>query len=453
MAVRYNEDIPCLTLRIVASTLSLANVRAHFLIYIINIVKSISVFFKKLAFAIKRIAGLMGKIMNITDRIAATYFDKFGHTPAHISRAPGRVNLLGEHVDYNDGFVLPAAIDRATYVAFSPTNARHSTLIAADFNQQASFSAETIPTKTQADSSPLPEWALYPAGVMWTLLEEKLPISSMNAVFASDVPRGSGLSSSASVEMAFMIAWQTLGRWSLPSMQRALLGQKAENQYVGVNCGIMDQFASACGVDDKLLLLDCRSLEWKIIPLPKDVAIVIADTTVRRKLTSGEYNKRRSACEEAVRLLHQDLPNIKTLRDVSVADFNRLSEKLPVEIEKRARHVVEEIERSNQAQALLEAEDIQKFGRLMNECHVSLRDLYEVSCPELDVMVRIAQSLEGCYGARLTGAGFGGCTVNLVAWNNAEEFSRSLAIGYETETGSHPEIYITRASKGAELLS
>ncbi len=390
--------------------------------------------------------------MNLIDQITKEYQEKFGHTPAHIARAPGRVNLLGEHVDYNDGFVLPAAIDRATYVAFSPANARHSTLVAADFNQQASFSAETIPTKTQPDSSPLPEWALYPAGVMWSLVEEGLSTLSMNAVFASDVPRGSGLSSSASVEMAFMIAWQTLGRWTLPPMERALLGQKAENQYVGVNCGIMDQFASACGVDNQLLLLDCRSLEWKTIPLPKDVAIVIADTTVRRKLTSGEYNKRRNACEEAVRLLHQDLPNIKSLRDVNVEDFNSLSGKLPVEMEKRARHVVEEIERSNQAQALLEAEDIQKFGRLMNECHISLRDLYEVSCPELDAMVRVAQSLDGCYGARLTGAGFGGCTVNLVECEKAEEFSRSLAMGYENKTGSRPEIYITRASNGAELL-
>jgi galactokinase len=390
--------------------------------------------------------------MNMIDRLTETYREKFGHTPAHIARAPGRVNLLGEHVDYNDGFVLPAAIDRATYIAFSPTNAHHSTLVAADFDQQASFSSETIPSKTQADSSPLPEWALYPAGVMWTLLEEKLSVLPMNAVFSSDVPRGSGLSSSASVDMAFMIAWQTLGRWSLPAMQRALLGQKAENKYVGVNCGIMDQFASACGVENKLLLLDCRSLEWKTIPLPENISIVIADTTVRRKLTSGEYNKRRSACEEAVRLLQQDLPNIRSLRDVSVDDFNRLSGKLPVEIEKRARHVVEEIKRSNQAQALLEAEDIQKFGKLMNQCHVSLRDLYEVSCPELDVMVRVAQSLEGCYGARLTGAGFGGCTVNLVARSKANEFAHSLATAYESETGSHPEIYITRASNGAELL-
>lgn len=390
--------------------------------------------------------------MRLIDHITKIYRETFGQMPAYIARAPGRVNLLGEHVDYNDGFVLPAAIDRATYVVFSPADAPHSTLVAADFDQQASFSPDTVPTKTQADSSPLPEWGLYPAGVMWALMGEDLPIPSMNAVFASDVPRGSGLSSSASVEMAFMIAWQTLGGWTLPAMQRALLGQRAENQYVGVNCGIMDQFASACGVENKLLLLDCRSLEWKPMPLPTDVSIVIADTTVRRKLTSGEYNQRRAACEEAVRLLQFDLPHIKSLRDVGVEQFNRLAERLPHEIEKRARHVVEEIGRTNQVEALLGAGDVQSFGRLMNECHVSLRDLYEVSCRELDVMVNIAQSLDGCHGARLTGAGFGGCTVNLVAKGSAGEFSRVLAKRYEMETGLRPGIHVTRASMGAALI-
>ena len=365
--------------------------------------------------------------MNIIDQISGSYREKFGHAPAHIARAPGRVNLLGEHVDYNDGFVLPAAIDRATYVAFSPTEVPHSTLLAADFDQQASFAPETIPSKTRADSSPLPEWALYPAGVMWALLDENLPVRAMNAVYASDVPRGSGLSSSASVEMAFMIAWQTLGDWTLPPLQRALLGQLAENKYVGVNCGIMDQFASACGLENKLLLLDCRSLEWKTLSLPAEIALVIADTTVRRKLTSGEYNKRRAACEEAVRLLQQDLPGIKALRDVAVEDFNRLSAKLPQEVERRARHVVEEIRRVGRAQALLDAGDIAHFGKLMNECHVSLRDQYEVACPELNAMARIAQSLRGCYGARLTGAGFGGCTVNLVERAQSEAFVDTLS--------------------------
>jgi galactokinase len=390
--------------------------------------------------------------MEIIEHITNIFLQAFGEKPAHIARAPGRVNLLGEHVDYNDGFVLPAAIDRATYIAFSPSVSDQTTLLAADLNQQTSFSPQTISSKIQTDSSPLPEWAHYPAGVMWALLEEKLSTPAMNTVYASNVPRGSGLSSSASVEMAFITAWQTLGGWTLPAIQRALLGQKAENQYVGVNSGIMDQFASACGVENNLLLLDCRSLDWKTIPLPNNVAIVIADTMVRRKLTSGEYNKRRAACEEAVHLLQKYLPDIKSLRDVSVEDFSRFAEKLPVEVSKRARHVVEEIERTNQAEALLEVGNVQRFGELMNECHISLRDLYEVSCPELDVMVLIAQSLDGCYGARLTGAGFGGCTVNLVAREKADEFAHSLARGYESETGYQPEIYITHASNGAELL-
>src|SRR5215216_5889488 len=390
--------------------------------------------------------------MEIVDQITNLFQENFGQPPAHIASAPGRVNLLGEHVDYNDGFVLPAAIDRATYIAFSPTTSHHTTLVAADFNEQASFSPRTISTKTQTDSTPLPEWAHYPAGVMWALLEEGLSIPAMNAVYASNVPRGSGLSSSASVEMAFALAWQTLGGWTLPAMKRALLGQKAENQYVGVNSGIMDQFASACGVENKLLLLDCRSLEWKTIPLPEEVSIVIADTSVRRKLISGEYNKRRFACEEAVRLLKQDLPHIRSLRDISIQELNHFTDKLPEEVYKRARHVVEEIERSSQAEALLEAGNIQRFGELMNECHASLRDYYEVSSPELNAMVNIAQSLDGCYGARLTGAGFGGCTANLVAREKADEFARTLSIRYEAETGLHPEIYITRASNGAELL-
>ena len=391
--------------------------------------------------------------MEIIDQITKIFQETFGSAPVHIVRAPGRVNLLGEHVDYNDGFVLPAAIDRATYIAFATTEDDSSTIVAVDMDQQTSFSPQTIPSKTQVNGSPLPEWAQYPAGVMWSLNEGHLSTPAMNAVFASNVQRGSGLSSSASVEMAFALAWQTLSDWSLPSMQRALLGQKAENQYVGVNCGIMDQFASACGVENKLLLLDCRSLEWKTIPLPENVSIVIADTTVRRKLTSGEYNKRRFACEEAVRLLKEDLSNIKSLRDVSLEDFNRLAGKLPEEVSKRARHVVEEIERSKQAEALLEAGNIQHFGELMNQCHISLRDLYEVSCPELDVMVRVAQALEGCYGARLTGAGFGGCTVNLVGREQAKTFSELLAKGYQVESGYQPEIYITRASNGAELLT
>jgi galactokinase len=380
------------------------------------------------------------------------YQNRFLQAPLFVARAPGRVNLLGEHVDYNDGFVLPAAIDRATYVAFSPASTDQTTLVAADFGEEAQFTPATLPAKRQPDGSPLPEWALYPAGTAWALGEAGHSTPAMQAAFSSDIPRGSGLSSSASIEMAFGVAWSMLGVWSLPAMQLALLGQKAENRYVGVNCGIMDQFASACGEADRLLLLDCRSLEYRSLPLPENTVIVVADTTVRRKLTSGEYNNRRAACEEAVRLLSGDLPGLKSLRDVSVETFNRLSKTLPVTVEKRARHVVEEIERTCQAIPLLEQGQTREFGQLMNACHVSLRDLYEVSVPELDSMVEIAQPLPGCFGARLTGGGFGGCTVNLVASAQAEAFARMLGPEYERRTGLHPEIYICQASQGAGLV-
>jgi galactokinase len=388
----------------------------------------------------------------LLDQLETRFRKRFGQPPAHVARAPGRVNLLGEHVDYNDGFVMPAAIDRATYIAFSPSQDGASHLIAADFNEEISFTAESIQTKAQADGSPLPEWGLYPAGVMTMLLEEGRPAQPILAVFASDIPRGSGLSSSASVETAFLTVWQSMAGDPLPPMEQALLCQKAESQYVGVNCGIMDQFASVCGVENCLLLLDCRSLTWESIPVPENVAIVIADTTVRRKLTSGEYNQRRSECEQAVHLLQQHLPTIRSLRDVTPDDFNRYAASLPSLIEKRARHVVEEIERTRQARIALERGDIATFGRLMNACHASLRDLYEVSSFELDTMVQIAQTLDGCLGARLTGAGFGGCTVNLVELAGSAAFADTLKNRYQALIGLTPEIYLSRASNGASLL-
>ena len=389
--------------------------------------------------------------MHPKEIVTEAFYKKFGAYPAFIARAPGRVNLLGEHVDYNDGFVLPAAIDRATYVAFSAADSDQSTLEAVDFGETVVFSQQSLATRIQPDGQPLPDWASYPAGMIWALSEAGLSVPAMQAVFSSDVPRGSGLSSSASVEMAFGVAWQQLGGWKLSAMELARIGQRAENKYVGVNCGVMDQFASACGETDRLLYLDCRTLQWQTVPLSTAVSIVVADTTIRRKLTSGEYNKRREACEEAVRILKDDLPGITALRDVSVQAFNRLANKLPELVEKRARHIVEEIERSQQAIPLLEQANFARFGQLMNACHASLRDLYEVSCPELDIMARLAQSIPGCYGARLTGAGFGGCTVNLVIREQAEAFSETLSTQYEAESGLHPEIYICRASAGAGL--
>lgn len=389
--------------------------------------------------------------MDRLQSITAEFEKRFGEKPKHIAHAPGRVNLLGEHVDYNDGFVLPAAIDLATWIVFSPSGADISTLVAIDLLDETTFDLSGVHSKKSRDGKSLTDWTLYPAGMAWALHEKGLAIKGMKAVFSSDVPRGASLSSSASVEMTFGKAWQKLGGWSIPPMELALIGQRAENHYVGMNCGIMDQFASACGEKDRLLLLDCRSLEYRSLPLPTDVSIVIADTTVRRTLVSSAYNKRRESCEEAVRLLQQKIPTLKSLRDITVDDFEKKASLLPQETQMRARHVVYEIERTSQAIPLLEKGDVASFGKLMNECHASLRDLYAVSGPELDLMARLAQPIDGCYGARQTGGGFAGCTVNLVEKEKTEDFSRILSSQYEKQTGLHPAVYICTASDGAAV--
>jgi galactokinase len=288
--------------------------------------------------------------------------------------------------------------------------------------------------------------------VAWALGERGLRVFGLDTLLASDVPRGAGLSSSAAVEVAFATAWRQLGGWSLEPMDLALTCQRAENQYVGVNSGIMDQFASACGQAEHALLLDCRTLEWRPVPLPPGVAIVVADTLKRRELGQSEYNTRRAQCEEAVRVLGQALPGIRALRDVPLEDFNRLAHLLDPVVARRARHVVEEMTRTLRAGELLRAGRAADFGALMNECHASLRDLYEVSSPELNIMVEAAQRLEGCYGARLTGAGFGGCTVNLVAADLAEQFDRELTAAYAQATGIKPDVYVCRASPGAGVI-
>ena len=383
----------------------------------------------------------------LREQVIHYFQNRFNAEPQFIARAPGRVNLLGEHVDYNDGFVLPAAIDRAVWIACSPAQTPHSTLEAVDLFEKVSFSPESIQTKADIHGKPLPHWAHYPAGVMWMLNTAGYVTPAINVVFTSDVPRGSGLSSSAAVEMGFVSTWGAAAGWQLDPLTRAQFGQRAENEYVGVNCGIMDQFASACGKRDHALYLDCRSLQWREVPLPADVAIVIADTVVPRSLTDSAYNERRSACEAAARVL-----NVKSLRDVSVAEFQKHKNRLPEIVAKRAQHVVEEIQRTEQAVYLLQQGNVQAFGRLMDECHRSLRDLYEVSCPELDIMVDIARGLDGCYGARLTGAGFGGCTVNLVVRSQAEPFAKNLATEYTRATNKTPNVYVCAASDGAGVV-
>lgn len=363
--------------------------------------------------------------------------------------SPGRVNLLGEHVDYNDGLVLPAAIDRYVRIEAEPAASPVVHLEAIDLHETCDFALDRLESKLDVHGNPLPDWALYPAGVAWVLQKHGYTVNGISAHFTSSVPIGAGLSSSAAVEVGFAVLWQALGGWSMDRMTLARYCQEAENRYVGVNCGLMDQFACANGVEDHAVMLDTRSLEMKAVPLPPGTAIVIADTSVRRKLTQSGYNERREDCETAVRLLQSLYPSIFALRDVSPSQLEAGKTLLPERVYRRARHIVSEIDRVQKALVLLENGDAAGFGRIMVETHRSLKEDYEVSCPELDAMVETALALPGCLGARLTGAGFGGCTVNLVRDDAAQEFIPALAEGYEQRTGLKPKVYLCHASRGA----
>lgn len=366
-----------------------------------------------------------------------------------LASAPGRVNLLGEHVDYNNGIVLPIAIDRRVNLAVRLRQDEEIHLTALDLQESVSFRLKDLTARMTLEGNPLPRWTLYPAGVAWALLNKGFSVCGMDAVFTSTVPIAAGLSSSAAVEMAFAVAWQALGGWEADRMTLARIGQLAENQYVGVNCGLMDQFASAHGISLHALWFDTRNLEWRPVPMPPNTTVVVADSGVRRELASSAYNDRRSACEKAVEILKSRLPNIHSLRDVTSDQLEANQDILPNEIYKRAKHVVDEIERVNQATAHLLKDDAVQFGRLMLAGHISLRDLYEVSCPELDALVEIATDLPGCFGARLTGAGFGGCTVNLVQADLADSFIALLRERYLYKTKWTAEIYKCQASRGA----
>jgi galactokinase len=369
----------------------------------------------------------------------------------HLSIAPGRVNLLGEHIDYNDGIVLPAAIDRAVQVAARPLPGDEVRLFACDLRQQVSFSLSALDQRVDLAGKSLPAWALYPAGVAWSLRQNGLPVSGLEAAYTSNIPIGAGLSSSAAVEVAFAFLWQALGGWQATPMRLAQFCQQTENGYIGLHSGLMDQFASAHGVEGHALAFDTRSLAWQALALPRRSVLVIADSKVRRSLADSAYNDRRDACEQAVALLRPHLPGLVALRDIPPARFDALAGLLPEVVRRRARHVVEECARVEQALVCLQAGDAAGFGRLMNAGHASLRDLYEVSCPELDALVQAAQSLPGCWGARLTGAGFGGCTVNLVDEAQAGPFIAGLKEAYTRATTRQAEVFVCRASRGAHV--
>lgn len=366
---------------------------------------------------------------------------RYGIHPSLIVRAPGRVNLIGEHTDYNEGFVFPVAIDRATYVAARPRSDRMVQVVSSDLNEEDAFSIDHIERSTQP-------WHNYVRGVVLALRVAGHSLSGADLLIASDVPRGSGLSSSAALEVAVGYAFQTLNHLNIPGKELALLAQGAENQFVGVQCGIMDQLIAVLGRADHALLIDCRDLSCHAVPLPQSVAVVVCDSHIPRTLAASAYNQRRKECDAAVQLLQQWYPGIRALRDVSEDQFAAHQEALPEPVRSRARHVVSENRRTLQGAEALERGDVVAFGQLMNESHASLRDDYHVSLPDIDLLVETAQRLSGCYGSRLTGAGFGGCTVSLVERRNVETFSHDLLQAYRDATGRTATIYVCRASDG-----
>lgn len=370
------------------------------------------------------------------------FIARYGAAPRLIVRAPGRVNLIGDHTDYNDGFVLPAAIDRATYVAAQPRADRLIESYAVQFDASDRFALDAI---ERNDAQP---WSNYVRGVTKAMLARDLPIGGANLLINGDVPLGGGLSSSAALEIAVGYALQLLNAINLLGEELALLAQGAENNFVGVQCGIMDQFISALGQADHALLIDCRDLSYRPVPLPADVRIVVCDSGVQRSLAASAYNQRRAECDEAVRHLKQHLPRISALRDVTPADLEQYGATLPPVPLARARHVVSENERALAGAAALEQGDTATFGQLMNRSHASLRDDYAVSVRELDVLVAAAQAAPGCSGSRLTGAGFGGCTVSLVAQTAVDDFQALVADAYRRETGGAAIFYVCRASNG-----
>ncbi|MFP4058613.1 MAG: galactokinase [Candidatus Brocadiia bacterium] len=363
------------------------------------------------------------------------------------ARAPGRVNLIGEHTDYNGGYVLPIAIDRDIVVAFRPNGSRMVNLHALNLGDHASFSL--------ADPKADPEhpWMVYPLGVARILQEREVELPGLDVVFQGTVPTGGGLSSSAALCVAFCIAYQRVADREFPGSEMARMCQQAEHRFCGVKCGIMDQFVSLHAQEGKAVYLDCRDLRYELVPCRFDEAtFVVCDTRVNHELASSEYNKRREQCDEAVHVLAEYLPGVHSLRDVSVHQFQAYQDRVPSPMRERARHVITENQRVLAARRALLEKNAIEFGILMDVSHDSLDEDYEVSCPELNLLVKLARDHKGVFGSRMTGGGFGGCTVSLVANEHIEEFCRYVRDGYRERTNIEPHIYVVHPAQGAEIF-
>lgn len=371
-------------------------------------------------------------------------------TPARIFSAPGRVNLIGEHTDYSGGFVMPAAIDFSTLIAISPRTDRRFVAHSVNFNERLDRSIEEMLAGRSKT------WADYPAGVLWALREKGIDVSQgFSLTIVGNVPLGAGLSSSASVEVCTAFAVLGVLGKELPLAEIALLCQRAENAFVGANVGIMDQFVICCGAEDNAVMIDTRFLTYTLAPIPASVRIVICNSMVEHSLADGDggYNTRRAEMEQGLHILQQHRPEIQALRDATLDDLARWGGEMSDKSLRRCRHVITEDNRVIAALEAFQNHDLPRFGQLMREAHISFRDDFEASCPEIDILVELANKQPGCFGARLTGGGFGGCTVNLVATEQVPAFVDAMRAGYLAASGITAEIYTFRASAGAHAVA
>ena len=381
------------------------------------------------------------------ENLIKQYKTIYKKSPAHIIRAPGRVNLIGEHTDYNDGFVLPIAIDRYTNMLVSKNDDRKIRLYDLKYKEKEEFDLENI------NPSQRKKWSNYQRGIAKVLLDAGYKIGGMNVLIFSEVPEGAGLSSSASIEIATLLSFKELFELEIKPIEIIKLARKAENEFVGVECGIMDQFASLLSKEGNALYLDCRSLKYQYVPLSLNgYSFLICNTMKKRKLADSSYNERRRECKNALKILQKYLPEIIALRDVSVEDFLRYIALLSEKSRKRVEHVVFENKRVKQAVEFLKKGNLEAFGKLMYKSHISLKELYEVSTEELDLLVEIGKNEPGVLGARLTGAGFGGCVIYIVKDSCVEKLKEKILDEYSKKTGLIPQFYEIVPSRGAYVL-
>lgn len=385
------------------------------------------------------------RLVGIEQAFCRVFGDDNGLT---IGRAPGRVNLIGEHTDYNDGFVFPMAIDFDLVLAARRRSDQRVRIHALDLERTVEFSLMS-PLRYEAGE----RWSNYPKGVLWAMQEVGANLPGMEMAFSGTIPLGSGLSSSAALEVATAIVAQKLSDFQIAPPALAQLCQRAENDFVGMKCGIMDQFISLLGTKGHALFLDCRSLAFEQIPLELgEYKILLCQSGVKHNLVDSEYNRRRQQCEIGVKVLAERYPTVRALRDATLDMLKTCERQLAPEVYQRCLHVITENERVLKSIAALKAGDLTAFGELINQSHDSLRDLYEVSCREVDLLVELAREVDGVLGARITGGGFGGCTVNLIRTDAVGDFAGHVLSKYKEQTGIDAQIYLSTAANGAELI-